>query len=96
MIGKKLCQGKNTNKSCGRFYGLFLARKIKDCLTRNEPGIFEERETFKSFTVSKRLLDKSPFFEKLKGNKNHAKPTLSWKKGFVIPKKNIVQCLKKI
>ena len=46
----------------GIFYGLFLAPKIKYCLTIDEYGIISEHKTFKGFTDSKRLLDRFPIF----------------------------------
>ena len=33
LVGEELCQGKNDYKTGGIFYGLFLATKIKYCLT---------------------------------------------------------------
>ena len=91
LIGDDLCQGKNDNKSGGIFYGLFLAPKIKYCLTIDEYGIISEYKTFKGFTDSKRLFDRSQYFEMLKGNTVHAKLLLSWKRSFesgiIIPKK---------
>ena len=41
LVGKNLCQGKNDYKTGGIFYALFLAPKIKYCLTINELGIIE-------------------------------------------------------
>ena len=91
LIGNNLCQGKNDYKSGGIFYGLFLAPKIKYCLTIDEYGIISEHKTFKGFTDSKRLLDRLQYFEMLKGNTIQAKLPLSWKKSFesgiIIPKK---------
>ena len=62
LIGNNLCQGKNDYKSGGIFYGLFLAPKIKYCLTIDEYGIISEHKTFKGFTDSKRLLDRLSIF----------------------------------
>ena len=90
LVGENLCQGKNDLKNGGIFYGLFLAPKIKYCLTIDEYGIIEEHKTFKGFTESQRLLDRNQYSEMLKGNKMHAKLPISWKKGcasgIVIPK----------
>ena len=36
LVGKHLLQGKNDYKDGGTFCGLFLARKIKSCLTINK------------------------------------------------------------
>ena len=47
----------------GNFHGLFLAFKIKYCLTIDEYGIIQEHKTFKGFTDSKRLLDRSQYLK---------------------------------
>ena len=55
-------------KKVGFFYGLFLAVKVKICLTIDEFGIIEEHETSKSFTDSERLLNRNQYLEILKVN----------------------------
>ena len=60
-------QGKNDYNSGGIFYGLFLAPKIKYVLTIDDFGIIQQHMTFKGFTDSKRLLDRSQYFDILKG-----------------------------
>ena len=91
LVGKNLCQGKNDYKSGGIFYGLFLAPKIKYCLTFNELGVIEQHMTFKGFNDSKILLDRSQYFDMLDGKKISAMLPRSWKKSFnngiVIPTK---------
>ena len=91
LVGEELCQGKNDYKSGGIFYALFLAPKIKYCLTKNYYGIIKEHKTFKGFNDSKRLLDRSQYFNMIKGEKISAKLPRSWKKSFDnginIPKK---------
>ena len=82
LVGKNLCQGKNEYKTGGIFYGLFLAPKIKYCLTINELGIIQQHMTFKGFNDSKRLLDRSQYFNMLKGKKITAILPRSWKKSF--------------
>ena len=82
LVGKNLCQGKNDYKTGGMFYGLFLAPKIKYCLTINELGVIEQHMTFKGFNDSKRLLDRSQCFNMLKGKKITAILPRSWKKLF--------------
>ena len=69
LVGKTLCPGKNDYDSGGIFYGLFLAPKINYCLINNELGIIEQHMTFKSFNDSKRLLDRSQYFNMLEGKK---------------------------
>ena len=69
LFGKNLCQGINDYKTGGIFYGLFLAPKIKYCSTINELGIIEQLMTFKRFNDSKRLLDRSQYFNMLEGKK---------------------------
>ena len=70
LVGKSLCQGKNDYKTGGIFYGLFLAPKTKYCLTINDLGIIEQHMTFEGFNDSKRLLDRSQYFDMLDGKKN--------------------------
>ena len=70
LVGKNLCQGKNDYKTGGIFYGLFLAPKIKNVLTIDDFGIIQQHMTFKGFNDSKRLLDRSQYFNMLKGKKN--------------------------
>ena len=86
-----LCQGKNDYKTGGIFYGLYLAPKIKYCLTIDEFGIIQEHKTFKGFNDSKRLLDRSQYFKMKQGEKISAILPRSWKKSFdngiIIPKK---------
>ena len=70
LVGEELCHGKNDNKSGGIFYGLFLAPKIKYSLTIDNFGIVQEHKTFKGLNDSKRLLDRSEYFERIKGKKS--------------------------
>ena len=51
------------------FYELFSAAEIKYCLRIDECGVSEEHKTFKGFTDSIWLLDRSQYFEMLKGDK---------------------------
>ena len=89
LVGKNLCQGKNDYKTGGIFCGLFVAPKIIYCLTIIELGIIEQHMTFKGFNDSKRLLDRSQYFNMLDGKKITAMLPRSWKKsfnnGFIIP-----------
>ena len=91
LVGEKLCQGKNDYKTGGIFYGLFLAPKIKYCLTIDDYGIIKEHKTFKGFNDSKRLLDRSQYFKMIEGEKISAMLPKSWKKSFdsgiIIPAK---------
>ena len=61
LIGESLCQGKNDYKTGG------LAPKIKYCSTIDDYGIIQEHKTFKGFNDSKRLLDRSQYFEMIEG-----------------------------
>ena len=56
-VGSNLLQAKNDYGDGGIFFGLFLAPKIKYCLTINEFGVIEEHKTFKGFGDVNRLLD---------------------------------------
>ena len=69
LVGEDSCQGQNDYKTGGIFYGLFLAPKIKYCLTIDEYGIIQEHKTFKGFNDSKRLLDKSQYFKMIEEKK---------------------------
>ena len=51
------------------FYGLFLAPKIKYVLTIDDYGIIQQYMIFKGFDDSKRLLDRSQYFDMSKGEK---------------------------
>ena len=57
-VGKNLLQGKNDYKDGGIFYGLFLAPKIKFCLTIDKYGFIDEHKTFKGFTNVSDKLDR--------------------------------------
>ena len=83
LVGKKLCQGKNDYETGGVFYGLFLAPKIKYCLTINEFGVIQQHMTFKRFNGSKRLLDQSQYFDMLESKTTSAMLPKSRKKSFI-------------
>ena len=91
LVGKGLLQGKNEYKDGGILYGLFLAPKIKYCLTINKYGGIDEHKTFKGFTNVSDNLDRKEYFNMYNGDKLVTKMPLSWKKsfshGFVIPHK---------
>ena len=82
LVGDELCQGKNDYKTGGIFYGLYLAPKIKYCLTIHDYGIIQEHKTFKRFNDSNRLLDRSQNFKMKEGKKTSAMLPRSWKKSF--------------
>ena len=91
LVCKEVCQGTNDYKTGGIFYGLFLAPKIKYCLTIKEFGIFQENKTFKGFNDSRRLLDCPQPFKMIDGKKLSAMLPISWEKlftsGVIIPTK---------
>ena len=91
LVGDELCQGKNDYKTGCIFYGLYLAPKIKYCLTIDEYGIIQEHKTFKGFNDSNRLLDQSQYFKMKEGKKISAMLPRSRKKSFdsgiIIPAK---------
>ena len=66
LVGKNLLQGKNDYKDGGILYGLFLAPKIKYCLTINKYGVIDEHKTFESFTNFSDNLDRKEFLKCLK------------------------------
>ena len=82
LVGKNLCQVKNDYKTGGIFYGLFFVLKIKYVLTLDEYGIIQQHTTFKRINDSKRLLDRSQYFDMLEGKKISAILPKSWKKSF--------------
>ena len=47
LVGKNLLRGKNEYKDGDIFNGLFLALKIKYCLTIKKYGVVDEQKTFK-------------------------------------------------
>ena len=100
LIGKNLAQGKNDYGNGGIFYALFLAPKIKYCLTINEYGVIDEHKCFKGFTNVSHNLNRKDYFKKANGDNLIAKVPLSWKKSFsmgvVIPhkKRNCNKCTK--
>ena len=50
VVGRNLLQEKNDYGDRGIFYGLFIAPKLKYCLTINKFGIIDEKQCFKGFT----------------------------------------------
>ena len=80
LVGNDLLQGKNDYGDGGIFYSLFLAPKVKYCLTINEFGIIEEHKTFKGFSDIGRLLDSKKYFDMQEGKKIVGSFPLSWKK----------------
>ena len=91
LVGKELCQGKKDYKTGRIFYGLFTAPKIKDVLTIDNHGIIQQHMTFKGLNDSKRILDRSQYFDMFEGKKVTAMLPRYWKKSFknsvVIPVK---------
>ena len=82
LVGKNFLQGRNDYKDGGIFYGLFLAPKIKYCLTIKKFGVIDEHKTFKGFKDVKDVLDRKEYFKMADGDKLVAKVSLSWKKSF--------------
>ena len=70
LVGEELCQGKNDFKVAVYNYGLFLAPKIKYCLSIDKHGIIQEHKTFQCSNGSVRLLDCSQYFEAIEGKKS--------------------------
>ena len=83
LVGKNLLQGKNDYKDGGIFYALFLAPKLKYCLTKSKFGIIDEHKTFKDFTNVSDNLDRKEYFNMAGGGKLLAKVPLSWKNHLV-------------
>ena len=87
----KRLQGKNDYKDRGICYALFLAPKIKYCLTKNKYGVIDEHKTFEGFTNVSDNLNRKENFNMADGGILVAKVPVSWKKSFsqgvVIPHK---------
>ena len=49
LVGEHLLQDKNVYNDGDIFYGLFLAPKMKFCLTNNKYGVVDEHKTLKRF-----------------------------------------------
>ena len=71
LVGEGLGQRKKDYKTRGIFYGLFLAPKIKYCLTIDDYGIIQEHKTLKGFNDSNRLLNRSLYFKMIEGKKSY-------------------------
>ena len=84
LFGKNLLLCKNDYEVGGMFCGLFLAPKIKYCLTINKYGVIDEHKTFKMFTNVSENLDRREKFKMFDGDKLIAKVHLSWKKSFSV------------
>ena len=69
LVGSSFCPGKNDWKTGGIFYGMFLAAKVKYCLTSTEFRFMEEHKPFKNFNDSKRLLNCSQYFNMFEAKK---------------------------
>ena len=101
-MGKNRLQGKNDYKDGGIWYALFLAPKIKYCLTINKFGVIHEHKTFKGFNDVSNKLDRKKYFRLFNGDNLFAKVPLSWKQSFsmgvVSPQKmrNCIKCTKDI
>ena len=97
---QNLAQGKNDYGNGGIFYALFLAPKIKYCLTINEYGVINEHKCFKRFTNVSDNLNRKEYFKMASDDNLVVKVPLSWKKSFsqgvVIPHKmkNCNKCSK--
>ena len=82
FVGKNLLQVKNDYKNGGIFYALFLAPKIKDCLSINKYGVVDEHKTSTGFSNVSENLDRKEYFKMADGDNLIAKVPLSWKKTF--------------
>ena len=79
---KNYAKVKMITKQLVFFYGLYIAPKIKYCLTIDVYGIIQEHKICKSFIDRKRLLDRSQYFNMIEGKKISAMLPKSWKKLF--------------
>ena len=70
LVGEELCRGKENYKSGDAFSSLVLAPTTKYCLPIDEYGILQENKMFKGFNNSKKLSDRSEYFEMIDGKKD--------------------------
>ena len=82
LVGKNRLQGKHDYKEGGIWYALFLAPKIKYCLTIKKYGVIDEHKTFKGFTNVSDNLDRKEYLNMADGGNLLAKVPLSWRKSF--------------
>ena len=61
---------------------MFLALKIKYCLTINKYGAIDEHKTFKGFSNVSDNFDRKEYFKMADGDNLVAKVPLSWKTSF--------------
>ena len=78
LVGKNLIQGKNDYKDGGIFYALFLAPKMKYCLTTNKYCVIDEHKTFIRFSDVSDNLDRKQYFKMGDGDNLIGKVPLSW------------------
>ena len=83
-MGDDLFQGKVGYRSGGIFYSLFLAPKVKYCLTIDKYGITQEFKTLERIVDSKRLLDWSHCFKMIEGKKLSTMLPKIWKKRLIV------------
>ena len=62
LVGRNLLQVKNDYKDGSFSFGLFLAPKIKYCLTIRKYGVIDEHKTFKGFSKVSDTLDRKEYF----------------------------------
>src|SRR5438093_9557145 len=79
-VGGAMGQGKNDYGEGGIIFGLFLAPKVKYCITLTENGILEEKKTFKGF--NKDVLTSKEFFQLATGESVSKEFDRPWKKDF--------------
>ena len=84
LVDEDLSQGKTDYISGGILYLLFLAPKIKYCLTIDQHRTFQEPKTFKRFTDPERIIKRKQYFERMIGNKISKVIPFSWKKGILV------------
>ena len=80
LVGKKRLQGKNDYRDGGIWFGLFLAPKIKYCLTINKFGVIDKHKSFNGLINVCDNLDRKEYFNMASGDKLIGKVPLSWKK----------------
>ena len=52
-VGGELCQGKNDYGNGGIIFAMFIAPKVKYCITVDEQGRLSEKKTFKGYSQNK-------------------------------------------
>jgi len=89
-VGGELCQGKNDYGNGGIIFAMFIAPKVKYCITVDEQGRLSEKKTFKGYSQDKVKVE--DFLKLYSGKTLSTTVNKPWKRsletGISIPDKN--------